>query len=199
MFAIAVAIWSSWWRVIGLDLVRPLREISAAVQRRLRPATPEPSPNPVEGNDILAQLAESHNRLPRADAERRQPGSSGSSTRQWSRRSARRPRGPGPSGGTRRRARPSAHLGRASLRRPGQRRSRGSASRACRPDPRELRAGDERLGSSSPASPPPRRGSAPTRRSSTLYASEIGVALGTPSCFEQVQEPERPARRAQAR
>ncbi len=68
MFAVAVAVGILAGAAIGLDLVRPLREISAAVQRVS--AGDLSQPIPVDGNDVLAQLAESHNRLA-ADAQRR--------------------------------------------------------------------------------------------------------------------------------
>ena len=68
MFAVAVAVGILAGATIGLDLVRPLREISAAVSRVS--AGDLSQPIPVDGNDVLAQLAESHNRLA-ADAQRR--------------------------------------------------------------------------------------------------------------------------------
>ena len=68
MFAIAVAVGILGGAAVGLDLVRPLREISAAVSRVS--AGDLSQPIPVEGNDVLAQLAESHNRLA-SDAQRR--------------------------------------------------------------------------------------------------------------------------------
>ena len=68
MFAVAVAVGILGGTVVGLDLVRPLREISAAVSRVS--AGDLSQPIPIEGNDVLAQLAESHNRLV-GDAQRR--------------------------------------------------------------------------------------------------------------------------------
>ena len=68
MFAVAVAVGVLGGAAVGLDLVRPLREISAAVSRVS--AGDLSRPIPVEGNDVLAQLAESHNRLA-SDAQRR--------------------------------------------------------------------------------------------------------------------------------
>jgi signal transduction histidine kinase len=68
MFAIAIAVGVLGGAAVGLDLVRPLREISAAVSRVS--AGDLSRPIPVEGNDVLAQLAESHNRLA-SDAQRR--------------------------------------------------------------------------------------------------------------------------------
>ncbi len=54
--------------VVGLNLVAPLREISTAVSHVS--AGDMSQPIPVVGGDVLAQLAESHNRLA-SDAERR--------------------------------------------------------------------------------------------------------------------------------
>ncbi len=68
MFAVAVVVGILGGAAVGLDLVRPLREISAAVSRVS--AGDMSQPIPVVGTDVLAQLAESHNRLA-ADAERR--------------------------------------------------------------------------------------------------------------------------------
>jgi signal transduction histidine kinase len=68
MFAIAVAVGVLGGSVAGLNLVAPLREVSTAVSRVS--AGDLTQPIPVAGNDVLAQLAESHNRLA-ADTERR--------------------------------------------------------------------------------------------------------------------------------
>ena len=68
MFAVAVAVGVLGGAVVGLDLVAPLREISAAVSRVS--AGDMSQPIPVVDTDVLGQLAESHNRLA-ADAERR--------------------------------------------------------------------------------------------------------------------------------
>jgi signal transduction histidine kinase len=68
MFAVAVAVGVLGGAAIGLDLVAPLREISKAVSRVS--AGDMSHPIPVVGNDVLAQLAESHNRLA-GDADRR--------------------------------------------------------------------------------------------------------------------------------
>lgn len=68
MFAIAVAVGILGGAAVGLDLVAPLRDISAAVSRVS--AGDLSQPIPVVGSDVLAQLAESHNRLA-GDAERR--------------------------------------------------------------------------------------------------------------------------------
>ena len=68
MFAIAVAVGVLGGSVVGLNLVAPLREISTAVSRVSDGDLTQPIP--VVGNDVLAQLADSHNRLA-ADSERR--------------------------------------------------------------------------------------------------------------------------------
>src|SRR6478752_653793 len=68
MFAVAVVVGILGGAAVGLDLVRPLREISAAVSRVS--AGDMSQPIPVVGTDVLAQLAESHNRLA-SDADRR--------------------------------------------------------------------------------------------------------------------------------
>ena len=68
MFAVAVAAGVLGGAVIGLDLVAPLRDISRAVSRVS--AGDMSQPIPVVGNDVLAQLAESHNHLAAA-ADRR--------------------------------------------------------------------------------------------------------------------------------
>lgn len=68
MLAVAVVVGIIGGAVVGLDLVAPFREISAAVSRVS--AGDMSRPIPVQGSDVLAQLAESHNRLA-SDAERR--------------------------------------------------------------------------------------------------------------------------------
>lgn len=68
MFAVAVAVGILGGATVGLDLVAPLREISAAVSRVS--AGDMSHPIPVVGSDVIAHLAESHNRLA-ADADRR--------------------------------------------------------------------------------------------------------------------------------
>ena len=68
MFAVAVVVGLVGGAAVGLDLVRPLRDISTAVSRVS--AGDMTQPIPVVGNDVLAQLAESHNRLA-SDAARR--------------------------------------------------------------------------------------------------------------------------------
>ena len=68
MLAIAVAAGVLGGAVVGRDLVAPLREISDAVTRVS--AGDGSRVIPVEGDDVLARLAESHNRLA-SDAQRR--------------------------------------------------------------------------------------------------------------------------------
>ncbi|MEP6638757.1 MAG: ATP-binding protein [Chloroflexota bacterium] len=68
MFAASIAIGVLAGAAVGLDLVAPLREISTAVSRVS--AGDMSQPIPVVGSDVLAQLADSHNRLA-SDADRR--------------------------------------------------------------------------------------------------------------------------------
>jgi len=68
MLAAAVIVGVLGGAAVGVGLVAPLRQISSAVARVS--AGDMTRPIPVEGNDVLAQLAESHNRLA-DDAERR--------------------------------------------------------------------------------------------------------------------------------
>ena len=68
MFALAVVVGVVGGAAVGLELVAPLREISAAVSRVS--AGDMSQPIPVVGDDVLAQLADSHNRLAN-DAARR--------------------------------------------------------------------------------------------------------------------------------
>ncbi len=68
MLAIAVAVGVLGGAAVARDLVSPLREISTAVSRVS--AGDLSQPIPVEGGDVLAQLAESHNRLA-SDTQRR--------------------------------------------------------------------------------------------------------------------------------
>ena len=68
MFAIAVVVGVLGGSVVGSNLVAPFREISGAVSRVS--AGDMSQPIPVVGDDVLAQLAESHNRLA-SDADRR--------------------------------------------------------------------------------------------------------------------------------
>ena len=68
MLAVTVIVVVIGGSAVALDLIAPLREIYAAVARVS--AGDMSQPIPVRGTDVLAQLAESHNRLA-ADAERR--------------------------------------------------------------------------------------------------------------------------------
>ena len=128
---------------VGLDLVRPLREISAAVSRVS--AGDMSQPIPVVGTDVLAQLAESHNRLA-ADAERRnrQLGLDPGGGRIG--RAARRRRRDGRTRRPRRRGGIRVHRGRRPLRRPGLVEPEERIPGVSVPIRAELRAGDERIG-----------------------------------------------------
>ena len=68
MFAISVIVGVIGGAAVARDLEAPLREISTAVSRVS--AGDMSQPIPVTGNDVLAHLAESHNRLA-SDASRR--------------------------------------------------------------------------------------------------------------------------------
>ena len=68
MFTVSVVVGVVGGAIIGRDLVAPLREISDAVTRVS--AGDMSQPIPVQGDDVIAQLADSHNRLA-DDAERR--------------------------------------------------------------------------------------------------------------------------------
>jgi two-component system sensor histidine kinase VicK len=68
IFAISVIVGVIGGAAVGRDLEAPLREISTAVSRVS--AGDMSQPIPVTGNDVLAHLAESHNRLA-SDATRR--------------------------------------------------------------------------------------------------------------------------------
>ncbi|MFL5646744.1 MAG: ATP-binding protein [Chloroflexota bacterium] len=68
MFAIAVVVGVLGGSVVGSNLVAPFREITSAVARVSSGDMSQPIP--VVGDDVLANLAESHNRLA-SDADRR--------------------------------------------------------------------------------------------------------------------------------
>ena len=123
MFAVAVAVGILAGAAIGLDLVRPLRQISAAVERVS--AGDLSQPIPIEGGDVLAQLAESHNRLA-ADAQRRNRQLGLILAAVEIGRAARRCRGAGRASRPRRADGLRLHLGRAALRRPRHHRSGGT-------------------------------------------------------------------------
>ena len=185
MFAIAVAVGILGGAVIGLDLVRPLREISGAVQRVS--AGDLSQPIPVEGNDVLAQLAESHNRLA-SDAQRR--------NRQLGRILA-AVEAAEPRDGVEALAERAARDAEAAF---------GFISAELRfvdpdsvePEERipgvslpiraELRAGDERMGLILASLPATESWERADQTLLDLYASEIGVALRNAELFEQVRE-----------
>jgi signal transduction histidine kinase len=185
MFAIAVAVGILGGAVIGLDLVRPLREISAAVQRVS--AGDLSRPIPVDGNDVLAQLAESHNRLA-SDAERR--------NRQLGRILAAvesaEPRD-GVAALADRAARDAeSAFGfiSAELRfvDPDSVEEEERIPGVSLPIRAELRAGDERLGLILASLPATESWERADQTLLDLYASEIGVALRNAELFEQVRE-----------
>ena len=126
-------------------------------------------PIPVEGTDVLAQLAESHNRLA-ADARPAKSPARADPRRGRIGRAARRRRRDGRTGRPRRRGRIRVHRGRRAVRRPRHRRAGGAdpgrlgahprrtagGRRSPRPHPRQP-AGDADLGASRPGSPRPVR------------------------------------------
>jgi signal transduction histidine kinase/HAMP domain-containing protein len=168
---------------VALDLIAPLREMSDSVARVS--AGDMSQPIPVRGNDALAQLAESHNRLA-ADAERR--------TRQLGQildavEAAR------PGLGVETLARQAARDAEAAF---------GLISAELRfvdpdtvpPDERipgvsvpvraELRAGDERMGLLVGRLPATRTWARADQSLLDLYASEIAVAIRNAQLFAQV-------------
>lgn len=185
MFAIAVAVGVLGGAVIGLDLVRPLREISTAVQRVS--AGDLSQPIPVDGNDVLAQLAESHNRLA-ADAQRR--------NRQLglilAAVEAAEPRDGVPALAERA-ATDAAHAFgfiTAELRfvDPDTVEEEERIPGVSVPIRAELRAGDDRLGLLLASLPATETWERADQTLLDLYASEIGVALRNAELFEQVRD-----------
>jgi signal transduction histidine kinase len=185
MFAIAVAIVVLGGAAIGLDLVAPLRQISAAVARVS--AGDLSQPIPVKGNDVLAQLAESHNRLA-SDAERR--------NRQLglilAAVEAAEPRD-GVDALAERAARDAeSAFGfiSAELRfvDPDTVETEERIPGVSVPIRAELRAGDERMGLLLASLPATRTWERADQTLLDLYASEIGVAIRNAELFAQVQE-----------
>jgi signal transduction histidine kinase/HAMP domain-containing protein len=185
MFAIAVAVGILGGAVIGLDLVRPLREISAAVERVS--AGDLSRPIPVDGNDVLAQLAESHNRLA-DDAQRR--------NRQLglilAAVEAAEPRDGVPALAERaaRDAERAFGFISAELRfvDPDSVDEEERIPGVSVPIRAELRAGDDRLGLLLASLPATETWERADQTLLDLYASEIGVALRNAELFEQVRE-----------
>ena len=185
MFAVAVVVGLVGGAAVGLDLVAPLREISAAVSRVS--AGDMSQPIPVVGNDVLAQLAESHNRLA-TDAERR--------NRQLglilAAVEAAEPRD-GVEAMAERAARDaedafgfiSAELWFVD---PDTIEPEERIPGVSLPIRAELRAGDERLGLLLASLPATRTWERADQTLLDLYASEIGVAIRNAELFNQVQE-----------
>jgi signal transduction histidine kinase/HAMP domain-containing protein len=185
MFAVAVAVGILGGAVIGLDLVRPLREISTAVQRVS--AGDLSQPIPVDGDDVLAQLAESHNRLA-ADAQRR--------NRQLGLILA-AVEAAEPRDGVEALAERAAHDAirafgfiSAELRfvDPDSIEEEERIPGVSVPIRAELRAGDDRLGLLLASLPATETWERADQTLLDLFASEIGVALRNAELFEQVQE-----------
>jgi signal transduction histidine kinase len=185
MFAIAVAIGILGGATVGLDLVAPLREISAAVSRVS--AGDMSHPIPVVGNDVIAQLAESHNRLAGdADRRNRQLGLILAAVESAEPRD-------GVEAMAERAARDAQHAFgfiAAELRFvdpdtvPLEERIPGVSV----PIRAELRAGDERMGLILASLPATRTWERADQTLLDLYASEIGVAIRNAELFNQIQD-----------
>ena len=172
---------------VGLDLVRPLREISAAVVARLG-RRPEPA-DPGRRHRRPGPAGREPQPPGRATPQRRNRQLGADPGRGRIRRAARRRRRHGRAGSPRR-ARPPSGSSRpscgssiptASRRRSGSRASRSRSAPSCAP-------ATSASASSSPACRRPGPGNGPTRRCFDLYASEIGVAIRNAELFDQVQE-----------
>ncbi len=185
MFALAVAIGVLAGAAVGLDLVAPLREISAAVTRVS--AGDLSQPIPVVGNDAIAQLAESHNRLA-SDAERR--------NRQLglilAAVESAEPRDGVESMATRAALDAQNAFGfiAAEVRfvDPDSVEPEERIPGVSVPIRAELRAGDERLGLVLASLPATRTWERADQTLLDLYASEIGVAIRNAELFNQVQD-----------
>jgi K+-sensing histidine kinase KdpD len=185
MFAIAVVVGVIGGAAIGLDLVAPLREISAAVSRVS--AGDMSQPIPVVGNDVLAQLAESHNRLA-TDAARR--------TRQLGLILA-AVESAEPRDGIEAMADRAARDAEAAFEfiaavvlfvDPDSVEAEERIPGVSVPIRAELRAGDERLGLLLASLPATRTWERADQTLLDLYASEIGVAIRNAELFAQVQD-----------
>jgi signal transduction histidine kinase len=184
MFAIAVAVGILGGAAVGLDLVRPLREISAAVSRVS--AGDLSQPIPVEGN-VLAQLAESHNRLAE-DAQRRNrqlglilAAVEGAEPRDGVEALAER---------AARDAETAFGFISAELRfvNPDTVEPEERIPGVSLPIRAELRAGDDRMGLILASLPATQTWERADQALLDLYASEIGVAIRNAELFTQVQE-----------
>ncbi|HVQ23384.1 MAG TPA: HAMP domain-containing protein, partial [Candidatus Saccharimonadia bacterium] len=191
MFAIAVVVGVLGGSVVGSNLVAPFREISGAVSRVS--AGDMSQPIPVVGDDVLAQLAESHNRLASdADRRNRQLGMILAAVESAE-----------PRDGV------AAMADRAA--RDAERAFGFIAAEVRFVDPdsvepeeripgvsvpirAELRAGDERLGLLLASLPATRTWERADQTLLDLYASEIGVAIRNAELFNQVQDQNRQLR-----
>ena len=169
-----------------MNLVAPLREISTAVSRVS--AGDMSQPIPVVGGDVLAQLAESHNRLA-ADADRR--------NRQLGLilaavESAEPRDGVDAHGRARRPRRRGRHSASSTPSCSSSTRTRVEAEERIPgvsvPIRAELRAGDERIGLLLASLPATQTWERADQTLLDLYASEIGVAIRNAELFNQVQD-----------
>jgi signal transduction histidine kinase/HAMP domain-containing protein len=185
MFAVSVIVGVIGGAAVGRDLEAPLREISTAVSRVS--AGDMSQPIPVVGNDVLAHLAESHNRLA-SDASRRNQQLALILTAVESAE---------PRDGIGAMARRAAH--------DAERAFGFISAKLVFVDPdiveteeripgvsvpirAELRAGDERLGLIIASLPATQTWERADQALLDLYASEIGVAIRNAELFEQVQD-----------
>jgi signal transduction histidine kinase len=191
MFAIAVVVGVLGGSVVGSNLVAPFREISGAVSRVS--AGDMSQPIPVVGDDVLAQLAESHNRLA-SDADRRnrqlgmilvavesaEPRDGVEAMAERAARDAERAFG----------------FIAAELRfvDPDSVEPEERIPGVSVPIRAELRAGDERLGLLLASLPATRTWERADQTLLDLYASEIGVAIRNAELFNQVQDQNRQLR-----
>jgi len=192
MFAVAVAMGVLGGAVVGLDLVAPLREISKAVSRVS--AGDMSHPIPVVGTDVIAQLAESHNRLAGdADRRNRQLGLILAAVESAEPRD-------GVEAMAERAARDAQHAFgfiAAELRfvDPDTVELEERIPGVSVPIRAELRAGDERMGLILASLPATRTWERADQTLLDLYASEIGVAIRNAELFNQVQDQNHQLRR----
>ena len=185
MFAISVIVGVIGGAAVARDLEAPLREISTAVSRVS--AGDMSQPIPVTGNDVLAHLAESHNRLASDASRRNQQLALILAAVELAE----------PRDGIEVMATRAAHDAEAAF---------GFISAEVRfvdpdtveaeeripgvsvPIRAELRAGDERMGLIIASLPATRTWERADQALLDLFASEIGVAIRNAELFEQVQE-----------
>ena len=186
MFAIAVAVGILGGAAIGLDLVRPLREISAAVDARLgrRPEPADPGRGQRRPRPAGREPQPPGRRRPAAQPPARADPGRGRIGRAARRRRTRSPSGP--------RATPRSPFGfiSAELRfvDPDSVEAEERIPGVSLPIRAELRAGDERMGLLLASLPATQTWERADQALLDLYAIEIGVAIRNAELFAQVQE-----------